>query len=119
MTDVLTAHAALADWSARLPDRDFLLQPEDRALRRMSFSEAEDASRRMATALLDLGLGPGDKVAILSKNCAEWLLADFAIAMAGLISIPIYPTARRRPSSSASWTTRTRLRALFPERSRP
>ena len=47
----------------------------------------------MASALLALGLLPGDKVAILSKNCAEWVLADLAIAMAGMISIPIYPTA--------------------------
>ena len=47
----------------------------------------------MASALLGLGLNPGDKVAILSKNCAEWMLADVAISMAGLVSVPIYPTA--------------------------
>jgi long-subunit acyl-CoA synthetase (AMP-forming) len=47
----------------------------------------------MASALLELGLNSGDKVAILAKNSAEWFLADMAIAMAGLISVPIYPTA--------------------------
>lgn len=47
----------------------------------------------MAGALLSLGLAPGDKVAILAKNSAEWVLADFAIAMAGLVSVPIFPTA--------------------------
>ncbi|MBU2675745.1 MAG: AMP-binding protein, partial [Gammaproteobacteria bacterium] len=30
---------------------------------------------------------------ILSKNCAEWVIADVAISMAGLVSVPIYPTA--------------------------
>ncbi len=47
----------------------------------------------MATALQGFELEPGDRVAILAKNSAEWILADVAIAMAGFISVPIYPTA--------------------------
>jgi long-subunit acyl-CoA synthetase (AMP-forming) len=47
----------------------------------------------MATALQGLEFSPGDRVAILAKNSAEWVLADLAIAMAGLVSVPIYPTA--------------------------
>ncbi len=93
MNDLMTAHRALADWSARMPDREFLLQPVDGRLNVMTFAEAADRARRMATALTELGLGPGDKVAILAKNSAEWVLADFSIAMAGMISVPIYPTA--------------------------
>ena len=93
MSDVSTAHEALIDWAGRTPDRGFLLQPVDRTLRATTFGEAEDIARRMASALLALGLERGDNVAILSKNCAEWVLADFAISMAGLVSIPIYPTA--------------------------
>lgn len=93
LRDVSTAHGALIAWSERTPDRDFLLQPVGRELRNTSFGEAEDIVRRAASALLALGLEPGDNVAILSKNCAEWVLADMAIAMAGLVSIPIYPTA--------------------------
>jgi long-subunit acyl-CoA synthetase (AMP-forming) len=93
LSDVSTAHGALAAWAERTPDRDFLFQPVERELQTTTFREAEDIVRRMAAALLGLGLSPGDNVAILSKNCAEWLLADMAIAMAGLVSIPIYPTA--------------------------
>jgi long-chain acyl-CoA synthetase len=37
-------------------------------------------------------LKEGDHIAILSKNCAEWIIADIAIMMAGCVSIPIYPT---------------------------
>ena len=44
--------------------------------------ESEDACRRMATALRSMGLAEGDKVAILAKNSAEWILADIAIAAA-------------------------------------
>jgi long-chain acyl-CoA synthetase len=45
----------------------------------------------MASVLQNMGLGKNDKVAILSKNCAHWIMADLAIAMAGCISVPLYP----------------------------
>lgn len=93
MNELVTAHAALAGWADTMPDREFLHQPADGRLHVTTFSEAEDQARRMATALSALGMNPGDKVAILAKNSAEWILADLAIAMAGLVSVPIYPTA--------------------------
>ncbi len=40
-----------------------------------------------------MGLEPGDRVALLSKNCAEWVISDIGISIAGLVSVPIYPTA--------------------------
>jgi long-chain acyl-CoA synthetase len=56
-----------------------------------SWQQAGDQVRRMAAALQAMGLGREDKVAILSKNCAHWIMADLAIAMAGCISVPLYP----------------------------
>jgi len=93
MSDFLTAHRALLNWADKTPDRVFLYQPVDGELRTHTWQQSADASRRMASALLGLGLSHGDKVAILAKNCAEWILADVAISMAGMISVPIYPTA--------------------------
>ena len=93
MNDFLPAHHAVTRWAEKMPDREFLLQPVDGELRVYTWREADDTSRRVATALSTLGLSRGDKVAILAKNSAEWLLADLAIAMAGMISVPIYPTA--------------------------
>jgi long-chain acyl-CoA synthetase len=93
MSELITAHEALAGWSEKMPDREFLLQPVDGRLHVFTFSEALDQARRMAAALLGLGMEPGDKVAILAKNSAEWVIADLSIAMAGLVSVPIYPTA--------------------------
>jgi long-subunit acyl-CoA synthetase (AMP-forming) len=93
MNEFLTAHQALVNWAELKPDREFLIQPVNGGLRVHTFRQAEDDARRMASALLGLGLQPGDKVAILAKNSAEWILADIAIAMAGLVSVPIYPTA--------------------------
>src|SRR3974377_2133884 len=37
---------------------------------------------------------PGSRVAILSRNCAWWIMADMAIWMAGHVSVPIYPSLR-------------------------
>jgi long-chain acyl-CoA synthetase len=93
MSELKTAHKALSAWAESMPDREFLHQPAGGRLRVTTFSEAEDQARRMAAALSALGMNPGDKVAILAKNSAEWILADLSIAMAGLVSVPIYPTA--------------------------
>ena len=93
MTDFKTAHQALVEWAGKTPERVFLHQPVDGRMRTYTWAEAEDTCRRMAAALLGLGLQPGDRVAILAKNSAEWMLADVAISMAGLVSVPIYPTA--------------------------
>ncbi len=58
-----------------------------------SSQQVVDASEKAAAGLIGLGLKPGDKVAIVVyKNRPEWLIIDFAIQMAGLISIPLYPT---------------------------
>ncbi len=89
------AHQALAEWTELSPDRPFLHQPVDGRVDTYTRLQCEDISRRLAAAFAGLGLVPGDKIALISKNCAEWFLADFAIAMAGMISVPIYPTAGR------------------------
>lgn len=61
--------------------------------RSYSSQEVVDASEQMASGLLALGLQPGDKVAIVVyKNRPEWMIMDFAMQMAGLVSIPLYPT---------------------------
>jgi long-chain acyl-CoA synthetase len=46
----------------------------------------------MAAHLQRLGLQHGDRVAILSKNTAHWLMSDYAIWLAGCVSVPLYPT---------------------------
>ena len=93
MNEFLTAHHALVSWAEKTPERIFLHQPVDGDMRTYSWQRSADECRRMASALLGLGLQRGDKVAILAKNSAEWMLADVAISMAGMVSVPIYPTA--------------------------
>lgn len=72
------------------PNELFLHQPMGTYANTWTWKEAGDAARRMASALAAHGLVKGDKVALLSKNCAEWLIADLAIMMGGFISVPLY-----------------------------
>ena len=79
-------------WETEKPDSIFLRQPLNGRWRTWTWAEAGQECRRVAAALAESNLEPGDHVAILSKNCAHWIMADIAIMMAGCVSIPIYPT---------------------------
>ncbi len=58
----------------------------------VSHRQALDAVRKTACGLLSLGLVKGDRVALLSENRLEWMIADLAILSAGCVNVPIYPT---------------------------
>ncbi|MFN2333983.1 MAG: AMP-binding protein [Wenzhouxiangellaceae bacterium] len=77
-------------------DRPYLCQPIERQWRQWTWRQAYDEACRLAGSLERLGLQPGDRVAIISKNCAHWIIADIALLLSGLISVPIYPTASAR-----------------------
>jgi long-chain acyl-CoA synthetase len=78
-------------WHEQVPNRIFLRQPIDGQYKTYTWSQVNDQARRLASALLAQGLVKGDRVAILSKNCAEWFISDYAIQLAGLVSVPLYP----------------------------
>lgn len=48
--------------------------------------------RNVALGLVELGIKPGDRIALLSENRPEWSIADFAILSLGAINVPIYTT---------------------------
>lgn len=92
---LLFPHEHLLIWEKQRPDEIYLKQMVNGKTRTFTFAQVADQTRRMANALLKLGLVPGDKVAIIAKNCAEWFIADLALMMAGMVSVPIFPTASR------------------------
>jgi len=57
-----------------------------------SIDEICSIADELSFGLLNAGIGPDDKVAIVSPNRPEWVLADFGIAQLGAVSVPIYPT---------------------------
>ena len=81
----------LYQWNEQVPNRIFLRQPVNGQYKTYTWAQVNDQARRLASALLAQGLSQGDRVAILSKNCAEWFISDYAIQLAGLISVPLYP----------------------------
>ena len=79
-------------WEKENPDRIFLRQPINGVWKTWTWAQAGNEAKKIAQGFHSLGLKEGDHIAILSKNCAEWIIADIAIMMAGCVSTPIYPT---------------------------
>jgi long-chain acyl-CoA synthetase len=78
-------------FEASQPDQLFLSEPVNGTYKNFTWAQAGQQVRKMAAALNAMGLGKDDKVAILSKNCAHWIMADLAISFAGCVSVPMYP----------------------------
>ena len=56
---------------------------------RLSFAQALERSLALAGALEQLGLRPGDRVAILAENCVDYMMYHYATAMLGLVLLPL------------------------------
>jgi long-chain acyl-CoA synthetase len=76
----------------RLGDRSFLWRKEGSAFRPLTWRQTAAAVNRLARGLRALGVKPGDRVALISDNRPEWLIADHAIMAAGGISVPTFTT---------------------------
>ncbi|HVB17118.1 MAG TPA: AMP-binding protein, partial [Stellaceae bacterium] len=76
----------------RRAERPFLWAKRDGKYRKLSWSDAADAVIRMARGLVSLGIEPGDRVALVSENRPEWVIADLAIISAGAVTVPAYVT---------------------------
>jgi len=83
----------LYHWQDTTPNTVFLRQPVDGVVKEFTWHETADQASRVAAGLIALDLPPASNIAILSKNCAEWFIADLAIMLAGHVSVPIYSTA--------------------------
>lgn len=77
-------------WEKNTPNKTFLRQPKGDDWKTLTYAEAGQEARKMASALQKLGLQKGDHIGILSKNCYHWILADLAIMMGGYVSVPFY-----------------------------
>ncbi|MDR2538549.1 MAG: AMP-dependent synthetase/ligase [Bifidobacteriaceae bacterium] len=58
--------------------------------------EFAELTKRVAKGLLAKGLKPGDAIAIMGHTSIEWITMDYAAALLGLISVPIYETSSER-----------------------
>ena len=67
---------------------------------RLRFCDFNRRVNRLANALLDLGVGKGDKIATILPNCLELLEVYWAIAKIGAVVVPLSPLLRGRALST-------------------
>ncbi|HDZ57188.1 MAG TPA: AMP-binding protein [Pseudomonas xinjiangensis] len=90
---VSTALEAFYEREQAHPDKVYLTQPlADGQLELYTWGQVGDQARRVASYLTSLDFPEASHIAIFSRNCAHWLIADLAIWMAGHVSVPVYPT---------------------------
>ena len=76
-----------AKWAALTPRGSAIVDVPNKT--RMNWSEFDTLVRRLANGLRGLGLEKGDRFAVLSRNCAEYLALYFAAGRAGLVLQPL------------------------------
>lgn len=76
---------------SRANETCFVQPYPDQSIIQYSWAEAGRQIRSMAAYLKSLELSPGSNIALMSTNCAYWIMADTAIWMAGHCSVPLYP----------------------------
>lgn len=71
---------------------DCLLHKVDGSYRPISSRELVDRVQRVATSLVEFGVTPGDRVALMAENGPHWPVTDFATLGIGAVLVPVYPT---------------------------
>jgi len=81
----------LYKWEQYKPNEIYLSQPINGIWHNWTWKEFGIEVRKMTAYLQSLDLPKASKIALLSKNCAHWIMADMAIMMSGHVSVPLYP----------------------------
>lgn len=91
MTKLILDH--VYDKEAAHPEKVYLTQPIGAGqVKDYTWGQVLAEARRMAAHLQGMGLSRGDRVAILSKNCAHFFMAELAIWIGGFTTVAIFPT---------------------------
>ena len=95
-TRTRTIAALWRDAVAARPGRPAYLVEAADGWREVSWEEASQAVEELANGLLALGIRKGDAFAILGSTRLEWALFDYALALVGGVTAPIYATSSAR-----------------------
>lgn len=93
ISELVLPHEMILKWSQERPNDVYLTQPINREIKEFTYFDVADQALSLVSALRGLGLKPKDKIALLSKNCAEWFITDLALMLGDYVSVPIFPTA--------------------------
>ena len=82
-------------WERVRAAEPYLVQPlADGTVRTWTWRQTMDEARRVATFLQARGWEPGSRIATLARNSAWWIIAELGAWMAGLVTVPLYPSLR-------------------------
>ena len=91
-----TGSSTIADLIARAAERygdnPAIRHKQDGAWKDVGYAELGETVSEVGRGLIDLGIEPGDRVAILCTTRPEWTYVDFGITSAGAVVVPIYAT---------------------------
>ena len=90
VSEVTTLSRLFLESCRRYKKPDRMMVKRDGVWAKISTAETETMVRRLSLGFQALGLKPGDRIAILSENRPEWVMADFAALCAGAVTVPIY-----------------------------
>lgn len=83
----------LWQYAERSPGQEALRYWSDGGWRPLVWRELADQVRSLAAGLAAVGVGAGDRVALMSPTQAQWTICDLAILAAGAVTVPIYETS--------------------------
>ena len=91
-SDLPSANLSTAHRTAcfRYGRRTALRFKRDGLYRNLSWNACRRQADRAAAGLLELGIQPGDRIALLSENRYEWLIADHAMLSTGAVTVPLH-----------------------------
>jgi long-chain acyl-CoA synthetase len=87
-----TVGALPSSAAGRFGDRLAARHKVDGEWREMTYAETLGAIEEIALGLIALGIGPGDRVGVLSDTRVEWTLSSYGISACGGVVVPVYPT---------------------------
>jgi long-subunit acyl-CoA synthetase (AMP-forming) len=92
-TKATRVHEVMAETVRRYGDRPALRVKRDGIWRSTTWAAYDRDARRVARALIGLGVDAGKGVALIGYNCPEWLIADVGAIFAGAVPAGIYTTS--------------------------
>lgn len=92
-TEITRTFDLLDHLAAKYPEKEDILACKEKGeWIKYSTSDYYRYSHYLAYGLIELGMQRGDRIVTLSGNCPEWNFIDMALAMTGIVHVPIYPT---------------------------
>jgi long-chain acyl-CoA synthetase len=88
----LSMAAMIREQAKHAPNSPAMIVPSGKSHQTLTYLDLWSNIQSYAAFLQSLGLSKGDRMVILSENCAEWIYAHYAGMSLGLITVPIYPT---------------------------